>query len=293
MQFTTWYILLCAIALVNVLFFCFQWRRTANPSTSYQQTLRLLAIPWVFECTYRAVFPSLYLQRFVVWDTMFNSIIVDRTLACMGELAWTAQFAVIVSHLDIQLGKKKWVQACAYLAVIIYVIAECISYYNTATTNELWAAREVITDGIAFFFFFPATVSLLIRQKSYKWRYAKYYSALLCVTALVYPAYNIVVDSKMYMKRYAEDQAHNKTYFKFIPGLEDATYRRVPTHKTLDWSGDMTWMLVYFSVACWSGIGMMSPPNVVPSTRILKSINGTTCHGAPLLSSEKLIFHNV
>ena len=89
MDFTTWYTILCCIAVVNTLLFLFQWRRT-NSNTRYQTLQRCLAIPWVFECTYRAVFPSLYLQRFVVWDTVFNSILLDRSLAFVGEMAWTA-----------------------------------------------------------------------------------------------------------------------------------------------------------------------------------------------------------
>ena len=281
MDFNTWYILLCVIAVVSLVAFIVQFRRTANPSTTYQKYLRLLAIPFVVECIYRSIFPSLYLQRFVVWDTIFNSILLDRTLAFFGEVAWTAQFSFVIIHLDSQLSSKKWVQICAYLAVIIYIVAEGMAFYNTATTNELWAANEVITEGFAFFFFFPATISLLIRQKGYAWRYAKIYTAVLCLTALIYPLYNLLVDSKMYMKRYRQDQANNKTYMKFLPGLEDAAVRRVKTHQTTDWSTDMSWMVCYFSVACWSSIMMMSPPEIVKPNDSEGKKSGT-----PLLSKN-------
>ena len=39
----------------------------------------------------RSVFPSLYLQRFVFWDTPLNAILVDRTWAFVGELAYIYQ----------------------------------------------------------------------------------------------------------------------------------------------------------------------------------------------------------
>ena len=80
------------------------------------------------------------------------------------------------------------------------------------------------------------------------------------------------------MERYKQDQLHNKTYFKFVPGLIDAAITRHETHKTEDWSHDMTWMLVYFSVAAWSGIMMMSPPWIRSS-----SVSKTRGRGEPLL----------
>jgi hypothetical protein len=172
------------------------------------------------------------------------------------------QFALVVSHLDKQLGQQTWVQVAAFLSVCIYLLAEMMSYYNTATTNELWAANEVITDGVGFSMFFPTALSLLYRQRNHGWTYSKGFCLVLSITALFYPLYNILVDAKMYMTRYAQDQAANKTYFKFLKGLEDAAIRRVPTHETADWSEDMVWMLVYFSVAAWSGIVMMSPPTI-------------------------------
>ena len=149
---------------------------------------------------------------------------------------------------------------------------------------QLWASNEVVTEGIAFFFFFPVTVSLLLRQKKKSWGYAKWYCLVLCLTSIVYPLYNILVDSKMYMERYKQDQLHNKTYFKFVPGLIDAAITRHETHKTEDWSSDMTWMLVYFSVAAWSGIMMMSPPWIRSS-----SISKTRSQGKPLLGLEQVV----
>ena len=110
-------------------------------------------------------------------------------------------------------------------------------------------------------------MSLLYRLRHHSWHYAKVYCLILCLTSVVYPAYNIFVDSKMYMDRYHYDQLHNKTYFAFLPGLRDAAVRRVPTQATADWSADMAWMVLYFSVGAWSGVMMMNPPTVASRHR--------------------------
>ena len=59
----------------------------------------------------------------------------------------------------------KWIQLSGWLSFFSYVIAECISYYNVATTNEWWAAAEVIVDGLAFLIMFPAALYLFIHRR--------------------------------------------------------------------------------------------------------------------------------
>ena len=87
------------IAPLNLILLFFSWKKTTETDT-YSKHMRILAIPWVWECSWRAAFPSLYLQRFVVWDTPLNAVIVDRNFACVGELAWTAQIAYAMCHID-------------------------------------------------------------------------------------------------------------------------------------------------------------------------------------------------
>ena len=44
----------------------------------------------------------------------------------------------------------RWIQTSARLTCLVYWLAEAFSYYNVATTNELWAAIEVATDALAY-----------------------------------------------------------------------------------------------------------------------------------------------
>eukprot|EP00939_MAST-03C_sp_MAST-3C-sp1_P004230 g4230.t1 len=203
--------------------------------------------------------------RFVFWNTCLNSIIVDRTLACVGELCWCAQFALALSYLDQSISKKKtcWIQVSSILAVLVYVAAECTSYYNVATTNELWCAIEVILDAVSFVCMFPGYVHLWIKcPGSLRTSSAKRFLAITAVLCVVYPVYNFAIDAPMYMKRYRVDQENHKEYFSFWIGLKDAAIRRVPTHKFGDWSEDMTWMTLYFSFGAWSGLLLMDPPRL-------------------------------
>ena len=147
-----WYVLLCAAASLNV-GLCTGLLRAPLSKTdhAYQRTLRALSVPVVLQCAWRGVFPSLYLQRFTFWDTPLNAILVDRTLACSGELSWNLALALCMLHIDREITPRGtwWAKLSAGALFGLYVVAEGTSYYNTATTNEYWAAVEVGIDAIS------------------------------------------------------------------------------------------------------------------------------------------------
>ena len=237
--------------------YAFLLLRTAVP-TAYQRRLRLLALPVVLQCAWRGVFPSLYLQRFAFWDTPLNSILVDRTLACAGELSWNLALAVCFVHVDAELhpaartndgskGGTPWVRRSAAAMVWAYALAEVTSYYNTATENELWAAVEVLLDGASQMLLLPAAVYLFRALPAGK----RTSSAGLFLLAFVAQGlglfgYNVFVDAPMYWQRYKADQAAGKQYLPFVEGLWDALVHRIPTQKLADWQQDMSWMVGYF-----------------------------------------------
>ena len=159
-----------------------------------------------------------------------------------------------------------WVQASAWLAFLVYIVAECVSYYNVATTNEWWAGFEVFLDGASFLCMAPASIYLLCRcPGKICGSSGKIYLLVMSILCLAYPAYNFCVDVPMYLKRYHADQANNTQYMKFWPGIADASTRRVVTHRLADWSGDMAWMTMYFLAGAWGGIAMMCAPRVKAS----------------------------
>ena len=89
-----WHHLLCGVAVVNLVLLARRLRSDAareTPPDRYERRMRRLAIPWVFECSWRAVFAALYLQRYAWYDTRLNAILVNRCLACVGELCYTGQ----------------------------------------------------------------------------------------------------------------------------------------------------------------------------------------------------------
>ena len=93
-----WYIIMLLVTGFNLLFFAWVAARPQpEPSAqAYRKKMALLAIPMVFQCSWRSLFPNQYAQRIVFWDVPFSSILLARCFACVGELAWVAQVRVCV-----------------------------------------------------------------------------------------------------------------------------------------------------------------------------------------------------
>eukprot|EP00756_Hemistasia_phaeocysticola_P040479 Hpha_TRINITY_DN16866_c2_g1::TRINITY_DN16866_c2_g1_i1::g.150393::m.150393 len=258
-----WYACMVTVCCVgNIVLLTYAWRKTSSPESTYAKVMRVLAVPWVVNCAWRSVFVSLYLQREVFWDTILNAIIVDRGFACVGELAWVGQAALALCFIDRELtpGGRKWVQASGVLAVFIYGVAECVSYYNVATTNEFFCAVEVNLDGLSYLVMLPAVLKLLCECP--KHTSARTYLNVMFFVTILYPIWNTFIYGPMYIQRWKVDQAAHKQYFTFWEGIKDAATRRIETHRLADWQQDMFWMTMYFSIGAWSGILLMWAPKV-------------------------------
>lgn len=270
-----WYVSMCTISVVNLSVLIYLYKKI-EARTFYEKTMKALAIPWTFECAYRCYFPSLYLQRYVFWDTPLNSIIVDRTLAFIGEMCWVTQTALALVYVSYNIfGKRKiWIEVTGIAAVLVYLFAEFTSYYNTATTNEFYASLEVILDGVSYLLMWPASMYMFCKCPGrVLGSSGKTYLFVMIFLCLIYPAYNIFIDAPMYMKRYHEDQRNHKSYLSFWAGLKDAAVRRVPTRQYDDWSQDMAWMTAYFTIGVWSSLLMMYAPRIVSSFKNVMVMN--------------------
>ncbi|KAK3276569.1 hypothetical protein CYMTET_15368 [Cymbomonas tetramitiformis] len=292
-----WYgTLLLLVVIFIPLFTVYCWHKTGKASDGYERWLKYLAVPLVFECAWRSVFPSLYLQRYAFWDTMLNSIIVDRTFACIGELTWACQYTLVLRHIDTELtGGMRWTQTLAWLSVALAAFGECASYYNTATENELyapkrsfmqwrcrlvvplgraqlkWCAIEIWLWAFSWVCLFPSAVYLFFKCPGKVFgSSAKLYLFILSLAVVGAASYDFLVDGPMYMSRYHADQKAHKKYMKFLEGLEDAAERRVVTRSYADWDEDMTWMLLYFTLAPLTASLMMFAPRV-PTSKCIEA----------------------
>ena len=302
-----WLIEMIAMSLFNVtvylVLFCFTKRYVNHPHMEHHQwsyyylmTVRYLPLPYVVECTWRSFLPTLYNSRHVVYDTPASSILLERSLAFVGEVSWGCQLGIttaVISHAVPMRGSPRvqkflrgWIPLMGALIGLLGLCANIFSMIATVTTNyyynvweeSLWAAAYGLcgVSGIALWLFGTDDFCIhwLFEVHPYSgqrhdhhhddisiWVMRIYIRLLAIVGSLGVP-YMAIYDIPRWNSRYQIDQAAGKVYFS-LSDPSDAANRRVVVQDNNVWAPDQVWMLMYFGPAVLTCVVLMLGPGRV------------------------------
>ena len=151
-----WWSLLSLVSAVNIAVWFLLYRQLHDQptgplgNTSGIQLMLLLCAAYVFGCAFRSFLPRADVQRICLFDTWLSSVVVGRSVATVAEVAFAAQWAVILHQLGTMTGADSTL-AAAWVIVPLILIAECFSWHAVLTTNYLGNAIENSIWAVAFF----------------------------------------------------------------------------------------------------------------------------------------------
>ena len=125
-------------------------RRPAARQHAGIEIMLLLCAAYVFGCAFRSFLPRADVQRICLFDTWLSSVFVGRSVATVAEIAFAAQWAIILHQLGTMTGADTTVNA-ALVIVPLIVIAECFSWHAVLTTKYLHNAIENSIWAVVFF----------------------------------------------------------------------------------------------------------------------------------------------
>src|SRR6201998_4284240 len=96
----------------------------------------VLCAAYVFGCAFRSLLPRADVQRICLFDTWLSSVTVGRSVATVAEIAFAAQWAIILHQLGTMTAADTTLNA-AWVLVPLILIAECLSWHAVLTTNYL------------------------------------------------------------------------------------------------------------------------------------------------------------
>jgi hypothetical protein len=252
-----WWAGLCALAVANVaLWFvayrAFLLRRRGLPA-GRRWHLVLSAI-YVLGCAQRSIWPKVDVQRFVLADHWLSSILVGRTIATFAEVAFAAQWALLLNEYSREAGFRfgRWV---SWVIVPLLVSAQCCCWYSVVTTSFLGHTCEESL--------WTLTAALLTVSCAYLWvqsASARGFLGTIVAFGLCYVLYMSTVDVPMYVTRWQADELAHRAYLSWADGLADLTHRWVVTYRWSDWASEISWLSLYFSLAVWASIGCAHVP---------------------------------
>src|SRR5207245_10296202 len=151
-----WWGLLTLVSGANIAVWFLLYRRLQEPPTgslggaSSTELMLVLCAAYVFGCAFRSFLPRADVQRICLFDTWLSSVVVGRSVATVAEIAFAAQWAIILYQLGSMTGADTTVNA-AWVIVPLILIAECFSWYAVLTTHYLGNAIENSIWAVAFF----------------------------------------------------------------------------------------------------------------------------------------------
>src|SRR3569833_398487 len=251
-----WWSLLTLVSGANVAFWFLLYRQLHDPAaamgvSSQTSSMLVLCAAYVFGCAFRSVLPRADVQRICLVDSFLSSIFIGRSVATIAELAFAAQWAIILRQLGGVAGADTAVNAASVILPLI-LIAEICSWYAVLTTNFLFNAIENSLWAVTFAVIGVGRGRLLPEFEGVvRW---------LLIAGIVgiafYLAFLIVVDVPMYLNRWRAGLLDGGRYLRPLEGLRDTATRWVVTHEFDHWKDEIAWMSLYFSAAVWASLAL-------------------------------------
>lgn len=192
--------------------------------------------------------------RYAMIDSFFGSVFVGRSIATVAEMAFVAQWAILLHALSKRDGDRVGVRLAASLVPII-AVAETWSWMGILTRNPLYHAIEESLWTVTAALFM---LGLALRLRSAGPALTRFLYASLAAGGL-YLLYMVTMDVPMYVARWQAKQAAGAEYLAVSVGLGDAMTWTV-TGAWAHWQHEVLWQSLYFSFAVWMSLVLIHRP---------------------------------
>ena len=255
----TWWTTISVISVLNIIVWMIlaagRLRGGSSDANSTRGWQTLFSALFVFGCAFRSFLPRVEALRFCLYDSWISSATIGRTVATIAELAFVAQWTLVLAEWCRAAGARNGGRVARVLLPLI-IIAETCSWYSALTTNFLGSVFEESL--------WAVTGTLAAGLLAYHWlrvgpRIQRYLGTMLLLNA-AYVLFMCTVDVPMYWRRWKEDEAARKPYLSLSEGWRDASTRRVLTRRWKDWKDEVPWMSLYFGGGVWLSLGLIRAP---------------------------------
>jgi hypothetical protein len=251
-----WWVFLTVVSGANIAVWFVLYRElpaqmTAPSGSASLGAMLLLSAAYVFGCAFRSLLPRADVQRICLFDTWLSSVVVGRSVATVAEIAFVAQWAILLHQLGTMTGAETALNA-AWVIVPLILIAECFSWYAVLTTHYLYNAIENSLWAVAFFIVGIGLCRLLPEFDG-----AVRLALVMAVIGIVgYLAFLMTIDVPMYLSRWRTEVGDGSSLLSPLEGLRDVSTRWVVTHDIAEWKDEIPWMSLYFSAAVWASLAL-------------------------------------
>src|SRR5215475_14803943 len=136
-----WWQFLCAVSVANILLWTLAAWGLSREADAYQFRQLLLSGLFVGACAFRSILPRVDLERFCLWDSLFSSVFLGRTVAIIAELGFASQCALLLFKLSHSTGASI-IGTIGLTVLPIILVAEVACWCAVVTLNHIGHAIE-------------------------------------------------------------------------------------------------------------------------------------------------------
>ncbi len=271
-QVGLWWISISIISLLNLYIWwrTYLWFQRESPNWfpkdhTFVKIQLYLSAGYVWVCAFRSFLPRADVQKIVIWDTWFSSVLVGRSVATIAELCLAAQLAFFLNFLAKKYDSSL-VRSISYWVFPILFLAEWFSWYSVITTNYIGNTFEESLWCLSGILLAISTFSLVLRTEGRE----RILFLTMGIYASLYVMFMTTVDVPMYYQRFISDTIQGKDYLTISQGLHELNTNWHSTHSYTDWEGELAWMFLYFTTAVWVSLGMVRTPFLLKTSERVK-----------------------
>lgn len=242
-----WWTALCAAAAFNAA----AWTYSAVRVAPNRRWLLWLSAIYVAGCAFRSVLPMIDVPRFCLHETPLSRVFIGRSVATVAELAFVAQWALLM--------REAGAVRAARLVVPLIAGAEVLSWIAVLTRDDLFHALENGT--------WTLVAAFAISFLASRWRYEAATGRKVIVAAAGvaagYIAFMAIYVVPMYLVRWYAGQET----IGFAQGLAEILSPCVVQRDWALWRQDAAWLTPYFTLCVWFSIALAHVPDLTAGAR--------------------------
>jgi hypothetical protein len=202
--------------------------------------------------------------RFAMLDGLFATVLVGRSIATIAELAFVAQWSLVLFWLA-ERREDAVLRLFAWPLVPLIALAQSCAWYGVLTTNYIGQTCEESLWAFTAGLFCLGLIRALSGAEP-ALRTPLKVSIAFCLS---YIAFMVFVDIPNYYGLWQAKEQAGASYLTLAEGLVDVQNMTV-TRSFESWRYPMVWMTLYFSIAVWAsmvlvwGLRGLDRPSTVP-----------------------------
>lgn len=235
-----WWKLLSLAAAVNIALWGYSWQYVG----AQRHVLFWLAGIYVLGCAFRSFLPMIDVPRLCLHRTPVSRIFIGRSVATVAELAFAAQWALLLH----EAGAPR----AAWVVFVLIAAAEVLSWLAVLARNDLFHAAEnalwTLTAAIA--------AGFLASRWADQAESGRSVIVMAAACAAAYVAFMLAYVVPMYVERW-------RTGGKSLALAEGLRSTLAPCTVERDWKWwwrDALWLTPYFTVCVWLSLALAFLP---------------------------------